>query len=42
MERPNIIRVMSYNIWGNCPKGKTISNRDDLAAAVIISYLPDS
>jgi endonuclease/exonuclease/phosphatase family metal-dependent hydrolase len=42
MERPNIIRVMSYNIWGNCPKGTTISNRDDLVAAVILRYLPDS
>ncbi len=36
------LRLMSFNIWGNCPKGTTISNRDDLEAEVILRYMPDA
>lgn len=42
MEHTDNLRVMSFNIWGNCPKGTTISNRDDLEAALVLRYLPDS
>ena len=36
------VRIMSFNIWGNCPKDTTISNRDDLEAVILLRYLPDS
>ena len=36
------VRVMSFNIWGNCPKETTIANRDDNEAVILLRYLPDS
>jgi len=41
-KKNDAVRIMSFNIWGNCPKDTTISNRDDLAAVILLRYLPDS
>ena len=35
------IRIMSSNIWGNCPKECPISDRDDKLAAIYHHYKPD-
>lgn len=35
------IRVMSSNIWGNCPANRPISDRDDKLAVIYHRYLPD-
>lgn len=37
-----VLRIMSFNVWGNCPPGTTISNRDDNEAALVLRYLPDA
>ena len=34
------IRIMSSNIWGNCPGNRPIANRDDLLAGVFKKYAP--
>lgn len=36
------IRIMSSNIWGNCPGNRPIANRDDLLAGVFQKYAPQS
>ena len=34
------IRIMSSNLWGNCPANRPIANRDDLLAGVFKKYAP--
>lgn len=34
------IRIMSSNIWGNCPGNRPIANRDDLLAGIFKKYTP--
>lgn len=36
------LRIMSSNVWGNCPANRPLANRDDKMAAVYFRYLPDS
>ncbi len=35
------LRVMSSNVWGNCPSDRPIADRDDKMAAIYHRYLPD-
>lgn len=39
---PETVRIMSSNIWGNCPAHIRISNRDDLLDVLYRRYLPDA
>lgn len=35
------MRIMSSNVWGNCPPDRPIADRDDKMAVVYLRYLPD-
>lgn len=36
-----MIRIMSSNVWGNCPADAPICNRDDNLSVIYHRYLPD-
>lgn len=35
-------RIMSSNVWGNCPADRPLADRDDKIAKVYFRYLPDA